>query len=172
VDLENAVMLDVDHYAKSLQHLKQAPHPSPTEQAQLLVWCRPAFRIVIAYVVSASLWILTSDKVLALLITNPADRVSWSIAKGWGFVVVTALPVFAMIRKMTRQMEEQHFKILAGETKCRALIDKSHDAISLLADDGAILWRKSRSQASVRSSSPVNSSLLPANRPFSPGCSI
>ena len=120
--------------------MKQASQPSHVEQAYLLVTGRRAVRIVIAYVVLSSLWILTSDKVLALLVANPADRIFWSIAKGWGFVVVTALLLFAMIRKMTRQMEEQHFAILAGETKFRALIERSHDAISLLATDGTILY--------------------------------
>ena len=108
------------------------------------MWGRPVARIVATYVVLASLWILTSDEILVLLVANPANRVSWSIAKGWAFVAVTALLLFAMIRKLTRQLEEQHQAILTGEAKYRQIVNGTHEGVWIVDGKGITTYANPR----------------------------
>ncbi|HSP01476.1 MAG TPA: hypothetical protein VLN90_08460, partial [Thioalkalivibrio sp.] len=58
---------------------------------------RAALRIVIIYLVLGILWILLSDRVLATLVDDPA-LLSWlQTFKGWAYVLVTALLLYALI---------------------------------------------------------------------------
>ncbi len=117
--------------------------PSASEGFPLRSGRRVA-RIVLTYVVLASLWILSSDKVLAVLVSDPGDRISWSIAKGWGFVAVTALLLYTMIRKLTRQLEQQHHTILAGETKYRQIVNGTHEGVLVIDGEGRITYANLR----------------------------
>ena len=55
-------------------------------------------RIVLPYVLFAGLWILLSDRLLEALVPNSAERMLWSIYKGWAFVLVTALLLASLLR--------------------------------------------------------------------------
>lgn len=65
-----------------------------------------ALRIVLLYAGFSSLWILCSDNLTLLLFSDP-HQVAWvSMIKGWLFVAVTSLLLFALIRRSHRQMED------------------------------------------------------------------
>ncbi|MCF8210447.1 MAG: EAL domain-containing protein [Rhodoferax sp.] len=58
-----------------------------------------AFRPVAAYVVFSCLWIVFSDALVFWLVKDTADVVRVNLLKGWGFVVVTALLLFVLVRR-------------------------------------------------------------------------
>ncbi|MGE5307469.1 MAG: sensor histidine kinase [Deltaproteobacteria bacterium] len=90
--------------------------------------------IVITYVVVSGLWILFSDRIIAAFFTDPAQRLLWSIIKGWLFVVVTGLLLFALISRLTSHMRRGHQTLLAT----------SPIGITIIAPDGKIAianWR-------------------------------
>ena len=55
----------------------------------------PAAAVAGLYCVLAGLWIAWSDSLLMRLTTDPAQMAMLSLAKGWGFVLVTGLILFA-----------------------------------------------------------------------------
>ena len=57
-------------------------------------------RIVLFYMVFASLWILLSDKAVELLLTNPAHIILAGTFKGWLFVGVTTLLLYGLLRRL------------------------------------------------------------------------
>ncbi len=59
-------------------------------------------RAVLAYAAGASLWIVSSDWLLAQLVPNPAWREIASTLKGWFFVAVTALLLGWVLRRALR----------------------------------------------------------------------
>ncbi|MFZ4479329.1 MAG: putative bifunctional diguanylate cyclase/phosphodiesterase [Rhodoferax sp.] len=63
-----------------------------------------AGRIVLVYAIFASLWILLSDWVLVLLVSDPLRIAFWSTVKGWLFVAVTSLLLFGLIQRQLGQM--------------------------------------------------------------------
>jgi PAS domain S-box-containing protein len=57
-------------------------------------------RIVLIYLVFATLWILLSDEVVSLLFTDPAHIILASTFKGWLFVGVTTLLLYGLLRRL------------------------------------------------------------------------
>jgi PAS domain S-box-containing protein len=57
---------------------------------------RFALRVSIGYAVFAAAWILASDRVLELLVADPVYLSRLQTAKGWLFVVITALLLYAL----------------------------------------------------------------------------
>jgi len=57
-----------------------------------------ARRIAIGYAVAASLWILGSDWLVAVLVSDPGWRMQASAMKGWVFVALTAVPLYGLLR--------------------------------------------------------------------------
>lgn len=97
---------------------------------------RAAARVVLIYAVFASLWIGLSDKVLAVLVSDPAQIIRLSSFKGWLFVAATSLLLFGLIRRLLGQMlaAAQRERAAQAETQrsqllLTALIDSSCDAI-------------------------------------------
>ena len=59
-----------------------------------------ALSIVLVYAAFSALWILLSDKAVALLFAEPAELSRASTLKGWFFVVVTSLLLYLPIRRL------------------------------------------------------------------------
>lgn len=57
-----------------------------------------ALRTSVIYAIVAGLWILGSDRALVALFGNSPELARYEIYKGWGFVVITALLLYAALR--------------------------------------------------------------------------
>jgi PAS domain S-box-containing protein len=63
-----------------------------------------ALKIVFIYLVFAGLWILLSDKAVALLFRDPEQITLVSMIKGWLFVLLTSLLLYSLIRRLLVQI--------------------------------------------------------------------
>ena len=93
-------------------------------------------RVVLAYAVFASLWILLSDTLVGWLFSDPARMVLVSTIKGWLFVVVTSLLLYSLIRRLRDQTlagVRQELAVQAEKARAlqllSAIADNSSDAI-------------------------------------------
>jgi two-component system sensor histidine kinase/response regulator len=59
-----------------------------------------AVRYALVYTVGAALWIFASDEVLSWLAPDPRTHALISVAKGWAFVLVTALAFYVVLRRV------------------------------------------------------------------------
>jgi light-regulated signal transduction histidine kinase (bacteriophytochrome) len=73
-----------------------------------------ALRIVGLYTLVGGLWILFSDRAAEAIVGSPSALTTVSTFKGWGYVVVTALLLYALIRRYTATLR-------AGEERYRSL---------------------------------------------------
>jgi len=78
-------------------------------------------RIVLAYALFASLWILFSDEAIFWLTTKPEEFIRISIFKGWLFVAVTSLLLFTLLRRFWRT----HTKALLDRMNALQLSEES-----------------------------------------------
>jgi diguanylate cyclase (GGDEF)-like protein/PAS domain S-box-containing protein len=95
-----------------------------------------ARRLVLIYAAFATLWILASDHLLALMFSDPVLLTRASVAKGWFFVVVTTLLLYGLIRRMQiflGQLSEREQEAKRESARVRQLLDNvvqsSSDAI-------------------------------------------
>ncbi|WP_051241731.1 PAS domain-containing protein [Azohydromonas australica] len=58
-----------------------------------------ALRVALGYAAAASLWILGSDWLLGRLVRDPDWLMQAGALKGWGFVALTALLLYALLRR-------------------------------------------------------------------------
>ncbi|MFM2065750.1 MAG: hypothetical protein RLZZ584_659 [Pseudomonadota bacterium] len=73
------------------------PPPEPAHAARL--------RVVLLYALCAALWIYGSDSLLASLIGDTSWLAPISVAKGWLFVLVTALALYRLLQHRDRQAQ-------------------------------------------------------------------
>lgn len=84
---------------------------------------KPQVRVVLAYVIAASLWIWLSNLVLRHLVSDTATLSLWQSVKGTVFVVVTGALLYVMIDRDYRHMKQSNLRLLQGnEQALRALV--------------------------------------------------
>ena len=89
-----------------------------------------AVRVVIVYVIVAALWILVSDHVLGVLVSDQKLMMKLAMVKGWAFVAVTAALLFFLMRRETRHWTAERVARDAAEAALR----ESQRQMALLAD--------------------------------------
>lgn len=94
------------------------------------------FTVVLAYAFFAGLWILSSDRAMGLLFSDPETLVRVSMLKGWFFVAVTSLLLYVLVRRLVVQLDAAHQRELAHEREqlqapamLAAVADNTDDAI-------------------------------------------
>ncbi len=122
-----------------------------------------ALRLVITYAAFASLWILLSDNVVLWLFSD-ASRITFvSTLKGWLFVAVTSLLLFALVRRLisqaqtlTQREQDAQAEKMRTQQLFATIVDSSSDAIFakdlqgrylLFNQETARLMRKTSGQA-------------------------
>ncbi|MDR3575956.1 MAG: PAS domain S-box protein [Anaerolineaceae bacterium] len=90
-------------------------------------------RITVIYFIFSALWITFSDQLIARITKNIPELTLLSTIKGWGFVIVTSILLYWLIRRDTRAL-------IISEERFRALIENSADAVALISSDGIILY--------------------------------
>jgi PAS domain S-box-containing protein len=93
---------------------------------------RMAAKVAGIYAAVGSAWIILSDLLLA---GRPAGIDSVQTLKGLGFVWVTALLLFALVRHYLRALQQNESLRWAGEAQFRLLIEQSLVGVYLLQDD-------------------------------------
>lgn len=78
--------------------------------------------VVTTYAIFAALWILFSDQLLGLFVTDHEQFVRASIIKGWAFVAVTALLLYGLVARLVGHIDAAHGRQLeADRQKNRAM---------------------------------------------------
>jgi len=84
---------------------------------------RDIFVVVAAYALTAALWILFSDRVVELLVRDPAQIIRISIFKGWVFVAVTALMLYVLVRRLIHRVDQAYQRELAAYAERQRSLD-------------------------------------------------
>ena len=123
--------------------MSPAGNPPPTAPRRK---SNAALRVVLIYAAFAGLWILLSDRLVALLVSDPQTIALVSTIKGWLFVAVTSLLLYGLIKRLaariaataTRELEAQKEKVRT-QRLLDAIADSSPDAIFAKDKDGRYL---------------------------------
>ena len=97
-------------------------------------------RIAGAYLVVGVLWILFSDKIAERLASSPAILTQISIYKGWGYVVVTALLLYLLIRNHTEKVSKTEQKLHESEENYKELLNNASDGIFIAHANGQYVF--------------------------------
>jgi PAS domain S-box-containing protein len=99
-------------------------------------------KIVLGYVLFGAFWIVTSDLLLVRLVPEPF-LATFSIAKGWLFIALTALLLHHLIGRQLTKMEQIKESLQEQKKFTENLIDNSAAATFVLdPQHKVILWNK------------------------------
>ena len=92
----------------------------------------PAFRITLIYLLAGGLWISLSDRVVAVLVTDP-ESITWlQGVKGWAYILATTAILFVLVRrdfrsiqKAQQSLEQSYDATLQGWARALDLRDRS-----------------------------------------------
>ncbi|OPZ89812.1 MAG: Sensor histidine kinase TmoS [Firmicutes bacterium ADurb.Bin419] len=88
-----------------------------------------AFNIVIIYGIVGALWIMLSDKVLSIFMSDPAKMVQISIYKGWFFVACTSLLLYILIDSSIKEINKSKNELRLSEERYRMVINNTTDGL-------------------------------------------
>jgi len=92
----------------------------------------PALRVALFYLLFGGLWILLSDRLVAMFVNHPEEITRLQTYKGWAFIVASALVIFLLLRrelKLRRIVEEQARE---SEEYFRLLFENNHDVMLVI----------------------------------------
>ncbi|BBD09512.1 PAS domain-containing sensor histidine kinase [Desulfovibrio ferrophilus] len=92
-------------------------------------WVIPALKSASIYALVGGLWILLSDKALDLLVTNHDTYTMLQTWKGWFYVLVTALLVFALLSKYLKQSFDQKESIRLSQERLAFALGAVRDGV-------------------------------------------
>lgn len=100
---------------------------------------QPIQRIVFSYLLFASLWILVSDQLLERLARSPEELARWSLLKGWGFVLVTALLLALLLHREFRRRAQTEAALRESEARWRGVLREVPFPMLIHAEDGRVI---------------------------------
>jgi len=93
-----------------------------------------ALRISLIYALAGSLWILSSDTLLSLVISEPGALTHLQTFKGWAFIAVTAFLLYVLVNRYVSAMVRSDQALRESENKFRILAETAASAIFLYSD--------------------------------------
>lgn len=86
-------------------------------------------KIVLLYALIGGLWILFSDRMLALMVTDPQLITRIQTYKGWFFVAATAFLLYGLISRYFSEIQKSAESLRRGEESFRTLAENAQDMI-------------------------------------------
>jgi PAS domain S-box-containing protein len=86
-------------------------------------------KITAAYLIVGGLWILLSDKLLELFVTDPKVFTQIAIIKGWFYVAATSFMLYALISRGTSQIRRSKAETRLTEATYRELVETANSII-------------------------------------------
>lgn len=104
---------------------------------------RVALVVVLVFVVAGSLWILLSDLLLYSVVHDRSVIARLETAKGWAFVALSALLLYAVTRRSAAQLTKAYRTIAA-------VVESIGDGVLILASDRTIAYANPASVQMLR----------------------
>ena len=98
------------------------------------------FRIAAIYALFGALWILLSDKLLALIVHDRSTITTISLWKGWAFIAVTGWLLYRLIGRDVAERTRIENALRDDENKLRAITDAAADSIILMDDEMRVIY--------------------------------
>ena len=93
-----------------------------------------SLRISLIYALGGGLWILFSDTVLSLVITDPAVLTHLQTFKGWIFIIITASLLYILVARYVSAVKLSEQAMRESERTFRTLADTTASAIFMYGD--------------------------------------
>ncbi len=98
-----------------------------------------AATISVGYLLIGLAWTSWSDKALRSVVSDPDIESVFQMYKAWFYVLLTALLLYAALKRLYWHINRTHAKLLENEERLRLIFDHAEDGILLLKEDYTII---------------------------------
>ncbi|HWR38320.1 MAG TPA: PAS domain S-box protein [Patescibacteria group bacterium] len=95
---------------------------------------KTALKIALLYSLVGSVWILFSDQLTVRLISNPEEQLAMSVAKGWLFILVTTVCLYAVLQRYLQRLQQVNQDLATAYEEMRIVQDELQDRFSELQE--------------------------------------
>ena len=95
-------------------------------------------RLTLLYILIGGLWILFTDRLTAVLFTNPTSLLQANTYKGWFYVAVTAFLLYLELRRESSNRKRDEAALRESEDKFKYVFDNSVDGKSFTQLSGGM----------------------------------
>lgn len=88
-----------------------------------------SLKITLVYLILSALWIFFSDRLLGILINDPALFIQFQTYKGWFFVLITSILIYYLIEKSTSRLEKSRARAEAALREKKAVLSELHHRV-------------------------------------------
>lgn len=114
-------------------------HPPPRSVSTQPARRSAALKIVICYAAFSCLWILFSDELLSRIISDKDVLTHWQTFKGWTFIAITALMLYALISRSLAALHGSHAALAESEARFRRVVESNIIGIVFWQANGQVL---------------------------------
>jgi len=111
--------------------------PMKTHKSNIMQIFKFEYRITFNYLIFGMLWILFSDKLLDLLVTDTDLLTKFQTYKGAFFIFVTTAFLYFFVKTHMRSLRLAEAKLIESESHYKTLFNDNHSIILLLNSDNA-----------------------------------
>jgi PAS domain S-box-containing protein len=90
---------------------------------------RGELKVAFLYLLFGGLWILLTDRLLAVLVPSISDLTTLQTYKGWAFVLTSAALIFILLRRELRTRQLAETKLRDSEERYRLITENASDLI-------------------------------------------
>ncbi|HCY84208.1 MAG TPA: hypothetical protein DHV36_03640 [Desulfobacteraceae bacterium] len=101
---------------------------------------KPALKIALIYLVFSGAWILFSDRILVMLVSDPLWVNRLQTLKGWAFVIATSVLMFLLLQREFRKLMTVRKQLKQSEATYRMVVDSSPDLLYRTDLEGRIIF--------------------------------
>jgi PAS domain S-box-containing protein len=96
-------------------------------------------RVALVYGAFSAVWILSTDSLLAALVTDIGRLHLLQMYKGWFYTLSTAALIYVLISRDVRALHRSDLALRHRDRRLSAILDNSPDAVLVLDAEGAIV---------------------------------
>ncbi len=96
-------------------------------------------KVAIGYALVAGAWILLSDELLLLIVRDAHQLSHFQTAKGWFFVLTTALLLYVLVRHYLRAVYRRETQLRASEERFRSVFLTAAAGMAVMHPNGEII---------------------------------
>ncbi|MFZ1517253.1 MAG: PAS domain S-box protein [Ignavibacteriaceae bacterium] len=101
---------------------------------------KQSLKIAIPYLIFGCVYIAFSDIMVKTISLNRAMLTELQTYKGWGFIVLTTLLLFVLLRRHFSKLEKEQKNLEESEARWRTLVSSSPDFIAMLDKESRFLY--------------------------------
>ncbi len=115
--------------------MNRSPGDSPRPHRDYLA----PLKVALYYGLAAGTWILLSDKLLQLFVRDAAQLTRLEIAKGWLFVLISALLLYFLVRHHLQVIQRREVLLRVSEERFRSIFENAAAGVVILSTEKQIL---------------------------------